>query len=1063
VNHATNHEDRLDAVLAEYLKAVKEGSAPSRWELLEANPDLAEEISSFFADQDQFNRLAAPLRTLAAPASRWQPPVELDDYDLLEEVARGGMGVVFRARQRSLNRIVALKMLIAGPLAGPAALQRFLTEAEAVAHLDHPNIVPIYEVGDGNGQAFFSMKFMEGGTLARHRERFTRDPRAAAELLATVAGAVHYAHQRGILHRDLKPTNILLDAECRPHVTDFGLAKRVCGDAHVTRDLDTAIAAEATFLPPASDPTTTVARTVPHPHHLDDYATQTGVIVGTLSYMAPEQASGRSGAVTTAADIYALGAILYEQLTGRQPLRGATPLETLRLLRDQEPQRPSTHRAGLDSGLETICLKCLEKDPRRRYPSAQALADDLRRYLAGEPIHARPAGRMERLWLWCRRKPVVAGLTGALALCLLTGVPTLIVLLVLALRFGHDAEIHLAQAQQNLDEAKRQKENALANFLEAERQRHEAQTNFEEAERLRIEAERNRDEATRQKAREEKSFRQAHQAVNDFWVRASEELAYVPGAQPLRKELAEAALVYYRQFLEERGDDPNLRREMAETQVRVAQITSLIGSKAKALEAYEKGKDIYEELYPKDPHNLNLQRELARAWHNVATLQNVIGRPKQGLDSHLKARDYYETFLREHPEDEVLQSGLANTLANLVVTYTETGRYNDAYGVLQQALRLLEHLVQLHPRSPEYQSALAGIYNHLGVLHSRQAGKEADRLEAHIKAHNLREKLARSEPKNLQFQRNLAESFHNLGVAQMDAGKTEDGIHSYEEAHKIRERLARENPRVTELQCDLATSFADIGLARTMKNEPSEALESYHTAQEILKQLLRDNPDVPQFQSELGKSYFNIGVRYGAIKLRREALDAYEQARDIQEKLVKGDPDHLGYRNELVATLVNLGVVLGQLDHLDRGLAALKRGLELQRATSERAPQLASNRRHFNALYGSLAELERAANHPAEAITATIERRNLWPGNAKEQYNAACELGRAAAVVGKGRAELSDEERKEKDKYCDLVMETLRMARASGFKDAERLRKDKELDVVRGHEDFQRLLREIGE
>jgi serine/threonine-protein kinase len=1056
INDAINREQRLDAVLADYLKAVGKGSAPSRRQLFDTYPDLAEELSSFFADQDQFNRLAAPLRNVAASASRWRPPVELDDYELLEEVARGGMGVVFRARQRSLNRVVALKMLIAGSLAGPAALQRFRTEAEAIAHLDHPHIVPVYDHGDVNGQPFFSMKFMEGGTLARHRDRFGRDPRAAARLLATVAGAVHYAHQRGILHRDLKPTNILLDAEGRPHVTDFGLAKRVTGDASPTPDPDRPVAPTEVFLPSTSDSTTPTQATVPHADHLDDYATQTGVIVGTLSYMAPEQASGRSSAVTTAADVYALGAILYELLTGRQPHRGATPLETLQLLRDQEPLAPSAIRAGLDRDLETICLKCLEKDPRRRYPSAQALAEDLHSYLDGKPIRARTCGTTERLWLWCRRRPVVAGLAAALALCLLIGLPTVVVLLVLALQFGHDAQVHLSRAEQNLEEARRQEWEAQKNAAEAERQKGEAQKNAAEAERRKNEAETNL-------ALEEKSFRQAHQAVNDFWVRSSEELAAFPGAQTLRKTLAETALRYYEQFLEQRGDDPALRREMAEAHVRVAQITSLVGSKPKALQAYEKGRDIYEELICDDPHSVNLQRELARAWHNVGTLQHVVGRSKEGLDSHLKARDYYEKFLRDHPDDEGLQSGLANTLGNIVVTYTETGRYDDAYGVLQQALQLLDHLVELHPRSPDYLSAQAGIYNHLGVLYSRQIGKETEMLEAHIKAHALREKLARSEPKNLQFQRNLAESFHNLGVAQIDAGKTDDGIHSYEEALRIRDQLTRENPRVTQLQCELAASFSDMGAAHGMKGDAVKALEDHQKAKEILKALLRDNPDVPQFQSDLGKSYFNIGVRYNAMKLRRETREAYEQARDIQERLVKSEPENLGYRGELVATLVNLGVVLGQLDHIDQGLAVLQHGLDVQRETSKRAPQLASNRRHFNSLYGSIAELERAADHPAKAVAATIERRNLWPGNAKEQYNSACELGRAAALVGKGRAELSAEERKEKDKYCDLIMETLRMARASGFKDAERLRKDKELDFVRGREDFQKLLKEIGD
>jgi serine/threonine-protein kinase len=307
------------------------------------------------------------------------------DYELLDEIARGGMGVVFKARQVSLNRPVAVKMILAGPLAGRDFVERFRTEAEAAARLDHPNIVPIYEVGEEAGQHYFSMKLVEGGSLAEclaTRTRHSHSPLDAAGLLAKVARAVHYAHQRGILHRDLKPGNILLDAEGKPYVTDFGLAK---------------IAEKESGL------------------------TLTNAMLGTASYMAPEQAAGGAKDLTTSADVYSLGAILYELLTGRPPFCAATPLETMRQVVEKEPQRPSGSNPIVDRDLETICLKCLEKEPSRRYGSAEAVAQDLERWLKNEPILARPASTVTRLRKWARRKPALAGLTAALAAVFVLG------------------------------------------------------------------------------------------------------------------------------------------------------------------------------------------------------------------------------------------------------------------------------------------------------------------------------------------------------------------------------------------------------------------------------------------------------------------------------------------------------------------------------------------------------------------------------------------------------------------------------------------------------------------
>jgi WD40 repeat protein len=334
-----------------------------------------------------------------APGNDW---TAVAGYEVLGEVGRGGMGVVYQARQHGLNRLVALKMIAAGSPPGPRERERFLHEAEAVARLQHPNIVQIYEVGEDRGRPFLALEYVEGGSLVQKLHGVPQPARASAELVETLARAVHYAHQKGVIHRDLKPANVLLQiADCRlpiadlkseiqnlqsaiPKITDFGLAKQL--DAE----------------PGAS--------------------TQSGALVGTPSYMAPEQAlGGADGRVTPAADVYSLGSILYELLTGRPPFRAASAVETVFQLVHEEPVSLARLQPKVPRDLETVCLKCLEKEPRKRYPTAEALADDLRRFLHDEPVRARPAPVWERAWKWARRRPGAAGLAAGALLAAVLG------------------------------------------------------------------------------------------------------------------------------------------------------------------------------------------------------------------------------------------------------------------------------------------------------------------------------------------------------------------------------------------------------------------------------------------------------------------------------------------------------------------------------------------------------------------------------------------------------------------------------------------------------------------
>lgn len=435
----------FDSILATLIEADEQANGQpvdiSRW--TGEYPQYADQIRSFFANRGKLEAVLGPrgaidpnAETLGLAGGEPQAGMRIryfGDYELLEEIARGGMGVVFKARQTSLHRIVALKMILAGNLAAASDVQRFRAEAEAAANLDHPHIVPIYEVGECDGQQYFTMKLIEGASLSQARDLHRTDAPAdrqrwIASLMAKVAHAVHHAHQRGILHRDLKPGNILVDTVGEPHVTDFGLAKKVEGGSDLTN---------------------------------------TGAIVGTPAYMAPEQARCEKG-LSTAADVYSLGAVLYDLLAGQPPFRGATPLDTILEVLEKEPARPSSILPALDRDLETITLKCMEKSPAARYRSAEEVADELERWLAGEPIHARPVSRIERARKWIRRNPVVSGLLAASVLLAIGIIVALAALL-------YNSRLRVDEAARNLVAAREAAEREAALTRKAQQAQRQAE------------------------------------------------------------------------------------------------------------------------------------------------------------------------------------------------------------------------------------------------------------------------------------------------------------------------------------------------------------------------------------------------------------------------------------------------------------------------------------------------------------------------------------------------------------------------------------------------------------
>jgi tetratricopeptide (TPR) repeat protein/tRNA A-37 threonylcarbamoyl transferase component Bud32 len=752
-------------------------------------------------------------------------------YEILGELGRGGMGVVYKARQLRLNRVVALKMILAGSRAGLLQLARFQIEAEAIGRLQHPNIVQIYEIGQHEQCPYFTLEYLEGGCLADRLAGRPQPPHAAAHLLETLARAMHAAHQRGIVHRDLKPGNILLTRDGVPKISDFGLAKRL-GE--------------------------------------DDSCTHTGAILGTVNYMAPEQAEGKAKDVGPPADIYALGGILYEMLTGRPPFVGDTALSVVEKVRSEEPEMPTRAlaRSAATGGLrvprdlETICLKCLRKDPKRRYATAEELAEDLRRFRADEPIQARPVGRLERAAKWVRRKPAAAALV-----------------LVSVLAAGG----LLGQG--------------LWSYREVRAERDRAEDNF----------------------------RTARAAVRELLTEvAQEQLAYEPGLELKRKALLEKALEFYKGFLAKKSTDPRVRLETAEAYYLVAEIHRLLGQHRAAQAAFAEAFPLLERLGEEYPQEPEYRQMLANSHNFRGESLRQTGDLRGAEAAYERARVLQERLVQGFPREPAYRQELARTHYNRGIVCQHTNRPRQAKEALGEAAALLLPLVAAAPTVPAYQQHLARCYLNLDPF----AGTPAEREELekrYQEAARLLEGLAQTYPRNAEYRHELGVTYHNLGKLLEGLRRPQDAIAAHRRARDLFGKLATDFPSVPVYRQELAKVHTSLGTA--LAGDPKAAADEWQRALPLLEALCREFPENFEYRGSRGIVRGNLGWcfldKQGDPRRARPYLE--QGIEDLQAGL-KPNPERPAYllalRNQYLCLARTL-LALGEPDAAARAATAL--------------------------------------------------------------------------------------------------------------------------------------------